>query len=433
MFILGGVSMPDQRKLTPMTLLEELEFRGQLYQITDADGLATRLAEGPITLYGGFDPTADSLTVGNLATLLILTRFQRAGHHPIALVGGGTGMIGDPGGKSQERALNTTEVVDEFTRKIRIQMEPFLDFDCKSNPAQMVNNYDWLGSIGAIELMRDVGKHFPVPYMLAKDSVKSRLETGISYTEFSYMILQAFDFLELYRRHNCELQIGGSDQWGNITAGSDLIRRAVGGSCFGLTCPLVTTANGTKFGKTEGGAVWLSPERTTPYEFYQFWVNTDDLSVIKYLKVFTFLSVDEIRQLEETTTANPGAREAQRTLAHEVTALVHGKDTALKAERISRALFYGELKELQEDELQLAFHGVPTHTMEGAEQSLVDLLVAAGASSSKRQARQDITQGAISLNGERCKEESHTVRKFDGLHGKYTVIKRGKNKYFLVQ
>jgi len=416
-----------------MTLLEELEFRGQLYQITDADGLAERLARGAITLYCGFDPTADSLTVGNLATLLILTRFQRAGHRPIALVGGGTGMIGDPGGKAQERALNTTEVVEEFTRKIRAQMEPFLDFDSKTNPAQMVNNYDWLGSMGAIELMRDVGKHFPVPYMLAKESVKSRLETGVTYTEFSYMILQACDFLELYRRHDCELQIGGSDQWGNITAGSDLIRRAVGGSAFGLTCPLVTTAAGTKFGKTEAGAVWLSPERTTPYEFFQYWVNTDDRSVVDYLKVFTFLGVDDLRQLEEATTVDPGARQAQRTLAQEVTALVHGKEAAVRAERISRALFYGELKELQEDELQQAFHDVPTHTMETDEQGLVDLLVAAGASSSKRQARQEITQGAISLNGDRCKNETHTVKKSEGLHGKYTVIRRGKNNYFLVQ
>ena len=403
-----------------MTLLEELEFRGQLYQITDADGLAERLARGPITLYCGFAPTADSLTVGNLATLLILTRIQRAGHRPIALVGGGTGMIGDPGGKAQERALNTTEVVEEFTRKIRAQMEPFLDFDSKTNPAQMVNNYDWLGSMGAIELMRDVGKHFPVPYMLAKESVKSRLETGITYTEFSYMILQACDFLELYRRHDCELQIGGSAQWGNSSA-------------FGLTCPLVTTAAGTKFGKTEAGAVWLSPERTTPYEFFQYWVNTDDRSVVDYLKVFTFLGVDDLRQLEEATSAGPGARQAQRARAQEVTALVHGKEAAARAERISRALFCGELKELQEDELQQAFHDVPTHTMEADEQGLVDLLVAAGASSSKRQARQDITQGAISLNGDRCKDETHTVKKSEGLHGKYTVIRRGKNKYFLVQ
>ena len=416
-----------------MTLLEELEFRGQLYQVTDRDGLAARLSEGPITLYGGFDPTADSLTVGNLATFLILSRFQRAGHKPIAVVGGGTGLIGDPGGKSQERTLNPVEVVEAWTQKIRVQLEPFLDFDSKTNPAQMINNYDWLGSISAIELMRDVGKHFPVPYMLAKDSVKSRLETGISYTEFSYMILQAYDFLELYRRHDCQLQIGGSDQWGNITAGSDLIRRAVGGSAFGLTCPLVTTADGTKFGKTEAGAVWLSPERTTPYEFWQFWVNTDDRKVVDYLKVFTFLGVDDIRQLEEAVASDPAAREAQRTLAREITTLVHGADAASKAERISRALFYGELRELAEDELQLAFHDVPTHTMDGDEQGLIDLLVAAGASSSKRQARQDIGAGAISLNGERCTDEAHTVRKADGLHGRYTVIRRGKNKYFLVQ
>jgi tyrosyl-tRNA synthetase len=416
-----------------MTLLEELEFRGQLYQVTDADGLADRLAQGPITLYGGFDPTADSLTVGNLATLMLLMRFQRAGHRPIALVGGGTGMIGDPGGKSQERALNPAELVQQYTDAVRAQVEPFLDFESKSNPAMLVNNHDWLGTVTAIELMRDVGKHFPVPYMLAKESVKSRLETGISYTEFSYMILQAFDYLELYRRHDCQLQIGGSDQWGNITAGSDLIRRAVSGSAFGLTCPLVTTADGTKFGKTEGGAVWLSPQRTTPYEFYQFWLNTDDRKVIDYIKVFTFLPVDEIRQLEEATTANPGAREAQRTLGREVIAMVHGADAAGRAERISRALFYGEVRDLAEDELKEAFHDVPTHTMEGDESGLVDLLVAAGVSSSKRQARQDIGQNAISLNGEKCTDEAHVVRRADGLHGRYTLIKRGKNKYFLVQ
>lgn len=416
-----------------MTLLEELEFRGQLYQVTDADGLAQRLAKGPITLYGGFDPTADSLTVGNLATLMILMRFQRAGHKPIALVGGGTGLIGDPGGKSAERALNSADVVEQFTANIRTQLEPFLDFDSKTNPATMVNNYDWLSKVTAIELMRDVGKHFPVPYMLAKESVKSRLETGISYTEFSYMILQAFDFLELYRRHDCELQIGGSDQWGNITAGADLIRRAVSGSAFGLTGPLVTTADGTKFGKTESGALWLSADRTTPYEFYQYWINADDVSVITYLKVFTFLSPDEITQLEEATASNPGARQAQRTAAHEITRMVHGEAAALKAERISRALFGGEISELAEDELQLAFHDVPTHTMDGEESGLVDLLVAAGVSSSKRQARQDIKQNSISLNGTKCTEEEHVVRRADGLHGRYTVIKRGKSKYFLIQ
>jgi tyrosyl-tRNA synthetase len=287
--------------------------------------------------------------------------------------------------------------------------------------------------VTAIELMRDVGKHFPVPYMLAKDSVASRLETGISYTEFSYMVLQAFDFLELNRRFGCELQTGGSDQWGNITAGSDLIRRTGNGKAYGLTCPLVTDADGSKFGKTEAGALWLSAERTTPYELYQYWINTDDRTVVSYLKIFTFLGPDDIHQLEEAVASDPGAREAQRTLAREATTVVHGADAARKAERISRALFYGEVRELAEDELQLAFHDVPTHAMEGAEQGLVDLLVVAGVSSSKRQARQDISAGAVYLNGERCTEESHIVRRADGLHGRYTVIRRGTNRYFLVQ
>jgi len=296
-----------------------------------------------------------------------------------------------------------------------------------------MNNYDWLGGLGAIELMRDVGKHFPVPFMLAKDSVNSRLDSGISYTEFSYMILQSYDFLQLYRRENCRLQVGGSDQWGNITAGSELIRRADGGRAFGLTCPLVTNADGSKFGKTEKGAVWLSADRTSPYEFYQFWIGTDDRSVVEYLKTFTFLSHDEIRDLETSVKEDPGKRLAQRALAESVTELVHGKEAAEKAERISRALFQGELAELKEDEIEQAFHGVPTHAMGEVESGLIDLLVAASVSSSKRQARQDISSGAIYLNGERCTDLEHMVRKADGLHGRYVVIRRGKSKYTLVQ
>jgi tyrosyl-tRNA synthetase len=297
----------------------------------------------------------------------------------------------------------------------------------------MANNYDWLGSLGAIELMRDVGKHFPVPFMLAKESVSSRLASGISYTEFSYMILQSYDFLELYRRQQCQLQVGGSDQWGNITAGTELIRRADSGRAFGLTCPLVTNADGTKFGKTEKGTIWLSAKRTSPYEFYQFWMGSDDRSVVSYLKTFTFLSHGEILDLEKSVAENPGQREAQRTLAALVTELVHGKDAAQKAERISRALFYGELTQLLEDEIEEAFHDVPTHAMEGAESPLINLLMDASVASSKRQARQDITSGAIYLNGERCTDLDHTVRKADGLHGRYIVIRRGKNKYTLVQ
>jgi tyrosyl-tRNA synthetase len=415
-----------------MNLLEDLAFRGQLYQVTDQDALNERLNTGPISLYCGFDPTADSLTIGNLVQIMLLRRFQLAGHRPIALVGGGTGLIGDPSGKAQERTLNTADIVEQWSARIRGQIEPFLDFDGPA-AARMANNYDWLGSLGAIELMRDVGKHFPVPFMLAKESVSSRLASGISYTEFSYMILQSYDFLELYRRQQCQLQVGGSDQWGNITAGTELIRRADSGRAFGLTCPLVTNADGTKFGKTEKGTIWLSAKRTSPYEFYQFWMGSDDRSVVSYLKTFTFLSHGEILDLEKSVAENPGQREAQRTLAALVTELVHGKDAAQKAERISRALFYGELTQLLEDEIEEAFHDVPTHAMEGAESPLINLLVDASVASSKRQARQDITSGAIYLNGERCTDLDHTVRKADGLHGRYIVIRRGKNKYTLVQ
>ena len=416
-----------------MNLFEELEFRGLIYQVTDPQGLAQRLQQGPITLYNGFDPTADSLHVGSLLPILVLRRFQLAGHHSIALVGGGTGLIGDPGGKSEERTLNPRETVEEWSEKIKEQLEPFLDFATLGNPARMVNNFDWLGQIRAIDFLRDVGKHFPVPYMLAKESVASRLETGISYTEFSYMVLQAYDFMQLYQTHNCELQIGGSDQWGNITAGSDLIRRTLGGQTYGLTFPLVTKADGTKFGKTESGTVWLDPQRTTPYQFYQFWINVDDESVITYLKYFTFLSPDEIRGLEEETRQHPEKREAQRTLAREVTTLVHGEEAARKAQKISRALFYGELQELEEDEIEQGFNDVPSYRMEAGELGLVDLLVSAGISSSKRQAREDVKNGAIYINGERCNDLGRILRRADGLHGRYLIIRRGKSKYFLIR
>ena len=415
-----------------MNLLEDLEFRGLVYQATDRDGLAERLAKGPVTLYNGFDPTADSMTIGNLVPILMLRRFQLAGHRSIALVGGGTGLIGDPGGKNEERALNTKETVSEWTEKFKAQLEPFLDFESKSNPAQIVNNYDWLGQIRAIDFLRDVGKHFPVSYMLAKDSVASRLETGISFTEFSYMVLQSYDFLKLNEDYGCELQTGGSDQWGNITAGSDLIRRVSGGKAYGLTCPLVTKADGTKFGKTESGAIWLSADRTTPFQFYQFWVNVEDGSVVDYLKIFTFLDKDEILQLEETTHQHPEKREAQRRLAEEITTIVHSAEATRKAEKISRALFYGELQELSEDEIEMGFNDVPTYQMQEAELGLVDLLSVAGISGSKRQAREDVKNGAVYINGERCTQMDHVVRKADGLHGRYIVIRRGKQKYFLV-
>jgi tyrosyl-tRNA synthetase len=415
-----------------MDLLEDLEFRGLVYRVTDREGLAQRLQEGSLTLYNGFDPTADSLHVGSLLPILVLRRFQLAGHRPIAVVGGGTGLIGDPSGKANERSLNSDEVVAEWTAKLKAQLAPFLDFG-GAYAARIVNNYDWLGSLKAIELLREVGKHFPVPYMLAKDSVASRLDSGISFTEFSYMILQAYDFLVLNQTTDCQLQIGGSDQWGNITAGSDLIRRASGRKVYGLTFPLATKADGTKFGKTETGAVWLDPAKTTPYQFYQFWVNADDQSAVTYLKYFTFLGREELLALEETARTQPEKREAQRRLAEEVTTLVHGVGVARRAEKISRALFYGEVADLAADEIEEGFGEVPSHAMAGEEAGLVELLVEAGVCSSKRQAREDLGKGAIYLNGERCAEVDKVVRRAEGLHGKYHILRRGKNKYFLIR
>ena len=347
------------------------------------------------------------------------------------MAGGGTGLIGDPGGKTEERQLNATDVVAEWTQKVRAQLERFLEFD-GPNPAIMVDNHDWLGQLAAIDFMRDVGKHFPVPYMLAKDSVASRLETGISYTEFSYMALQAYDFLVLNEKYGCELQTGGSDQWGNITAGTDLIRRSTGTRAFGLTCPLVTKADGTKFGKTEAGTVWLDAAKTSAYQFYQFWINAEDQKVVDHLKTYTFLAQDAILQLAETVRDQPERREAQRTLAAEATTIVHGADAARRAERISHALFYGEFQDLSEDEILEGFDDVPTHAMGQEELGLVDLLVAAGVSPSKRQARQDVQNGSIYINGERCTDMARSLRCQDGLHGKYLIVRRGKKQYTLV-
>lgn len=414
-----------------MNIIPDLQFRGLIYQATDLDGLAARLAAGPLTLYNGFDPTAASLTVGNLVPILLLRRFQLAGHKVIALAGGGTGLIGDPSGKAEERQLNADDVVAAWTEQVKAQLSRFLEFN-GPNPAIAVNNYDWLSQLAAIDFMRDIGKHFPVSYMLAKDSVASRLEAGISYTEFSYMVLQAYDFLVLNREYGCELQTGGSDQWGNITAGTDLIRRRAGNRAFGLTCPLVTKADGTKFGKTEAGTVWLDAVKTSAYQFYQFWINAEDLKVVDYLKAYTFLEQDEILQLAETVRDQPERREAQRTLAAQVTTLVHGADAAHRAERISHALFYGAFQDLSEDEILEGFGDVPTHAMGREELGLIDLLVAAGVSSSKRQARQDVQNGSIYINGERCTDLARSMRRPEGLHGKYWIVRRGKKKYTLV-
>lgn len=417
-----------------MDLIADLEFRGLIYQVTDLEGLRERLSRGRIVLYVGFDPTADSLHVGHLLPVLGLRRFQLAGHIPIALVGGGTGLIGDPSGKTTERALNPQEVVEAWSQRIRSQLERFLDFEVASNPARIANNFEWLGELKMIPFLRDIGKHFSLGYMLSKESVKSRLESGISFTEFCYMLLQAYDFLQLAKRYNCELQAGGSDQWGNITAGMDLIQKVLGKKVYGLTFPLVTRSDGTKFGKTEQGAVWLDPERTTPYQFYQFWLNVDDRDVVTYLKYFTFLSQEEILELEKEVKRNPERREAQRVLAGEMTALVHGKDALERAEKISRSLFYGQLEELTPSELEEAFRDVPSCEIAGQEEiNIVDLLVFCGAASSKREAREHLKNGAIQVNGVKVQEIDRTFRRQDCLGGKYLVIRRGKKNYYLVK
>ncbi|TDL76505.1 tyrosine--tRNA ligase [Peribacillus frigoritolerans] len=416
-------------------LLKDLQFRGLINQMTDEEGLKKVLDEESVKLYTGFDPTADSLHIGHLLPILTLRRFQQAGHRPIALVGGATGMIGDPSGKKAERTLNTSDIVKEWSDKIKNQLSRFLDFDPSGkNPAVLANNFDWIGSMDLITFLRDVGKNFGINYMLAKDTVASRIESGISYTEFSYMILQSYDFLNLYRTEGCRLQVGGSDQWGNITAGLELIRKSEeNAKAFGLTVPLVTKSDGTKFGKTEGGAIWLDKEKTTPYEFYQFWINTDDRDVIKYIKFFTFLSHEEIDSLEQQLTDAPEKRAAQKALAEEMTKLVHGEKSLDQAIKISQALFSGNIKELTGDEIEQGFKDVPAFTVEENEIGLIDLLVSAKISPSKRQAREDVSNGAVYINGERVQETDKVLGAEDRIDGKFTVIRRGKKKYTLIQ
>ena len=417
-----------------MDIFEDLHFRGLVYQVTDDSELRKKLHHNRIVLYCGFDPTADSLHIGSLLPILTLRRFQLAGHRPIALIGGGTGLIGDPSGKANERQLNTRETVIEWSEKIGMQLRQFLDFDAPDNAARLLNNQDWLGHLQVVDFLRDVGKHFPVAYMLAKDTVKSRIETGISFTEFSYLLLQSFDFYNLKKNYNCELQIGGSDQWGNITAGIELIRKMGMGTAYGLTFPLVQKADGTKFGKTESGTIWLDAKRTSAYQFYQFWINADDRDVIIYLKYFTFLSRDEILNLEEEVQNNAGARETQNVLANQVTELVHGRDALLRAQNISKALFYGNIDALSESELEDAFRDIPSsHIKTDQDIGLLKLLVEQKISPSNRQAREDIANGSIYLNGQRLTDVNRNISKSDRLFGKYLVLRRGKKKYFLIR
>ncbi|QYM80722.1 tyrosine--tRNA ligase [Horticoccus luteus] len=419
-----------------MSIIADLQWRGLLADCTDLDALTKRLAENPVTLYCGFDPTSDSLHVGHLVPQLTLRRFQLAGHHPITLAGGATGMIGDPGGKSAERNLLTREQLTHNVACIKGQLARLLDFDHATNPALLVDNATWTAPISFLDFLRDVGKHFSLNSMIAKESVRSRLESesGISFTEFSYQLLQAYDFYHLRHTHACELQIGGTEQWGNITAGTDLIRKKLGVTVWGLTFPLILKADGTKFGKTEGGAVWLDPKKTSPYKFYQFFVNTEDAKVGEYLRKFTFLSRPEIEALEAKHSANPGAREAHKALAAEVTRLVHGPAALEAALKASAILFGAEIGDTAEETFRDVVGEIPTKEFAAAQlaspgTALLDLLVHAGLCPSKGQARKDVEGGGIYLNNVRVAEAGRLVTAADLLFARYLLLRKGKRTY----
>ena len=421
-------------------ILAELEWRGLYADSTDRAALAQRCAMGPITLYAGFDPTADSLHVGNLVPLLALRRFQLAGHHPIALAGGATGLVGDPSGKSDERNLQSPEQVAHNIAAIKLQLQQFLEFDApktpRDNPARLVNNADWTGQLTLLEFLRDVGKFITVNSMVAKDSVRARMEdraAGISFTEFSYMLLQGHDFCHLRQTYNCELQVGATDQWGNITVGTELTRKKLGATVWGLVFPLLTKSDGSKYGKTASGTVWLDPRKTSPYRFYQFFVNTDDADVVKLLKVLTFLPREEIAALEAELRANPGARVAQKALAKEMTTLVHGADALAAALRASEILFGGSLDGVSEAVFNDVVGEVPTKELEkarleGAGAPIAELVVQAGLAPSKGQARKDLESGGIYLNNSRV-EHTRSVTTTDLLFGKHLLLRKGKRSY----
>ncbi|MDH3223366.1 MAG: tyrosine--tRNA ligase [Gemmatimonadota bacterium] len=422
----------------PIDLLDELEWRGLLADQTEHARDA--LQAGPVTGYIGFDPTADSLHVGTLVPIMGLVHLQRAGHSPIALVGGGTGLIGDPSGKAEERSLLSREEVEANAAGIRRQLERFLDFEAAVSPARMENNLEWLDGLGFIDFLRDVGKHFSVNGMLRKESVRRRLEegeAGISFTEFSYQLLQAYDFWELNQRFRCTLQMGGTDQWGNITAGIDLVRRLGGGRCHGVVFPLLTTTSGTKFGKTEEGTVWLDRNRTSPFRFYQFWLQTDDADVVQHLRLFTLLERDEIESLESDVAERPHERAAQRRLAEEVTDRVHGPDLRARAERASEVLFGGSLEGLSAEEIADVFADVPSSQIDRgrltAGVDVATVLSEAGAVSSKGEARRLIQGGGVYLNAERVTDSAVVLTDQDALHGRYLVFRVGKRRYHLVQ
>ena len=420
-----------------MNVFDEFQQRGLLADCTDAVELPKRLSSGPIVLYCGFDPTSDSLHVGNLVPLLGLRRFQLLGHHPISVAGGATGLIGDPSGKSAERQLLTRESLDHNIARIKEQMRPLLDFDVQKNPARLVDNASWTTGVSFLDFLRDIGKHFTVNMMVAKESVRARMEdreVGISFTEFSYMLLQAFDFYHLRKEFNCELQIGGSDQWGNITAGMDLCRKKLGAHVFGMTLPLITNADGTKFGKTEKGAVWLDPARTSVYRFYQYWIRTDDRDVIRYLKYFTFLGIDEIAALEKQHAEKPEAREAHKRLAKAVTDLVHGAGATQDAIRASEILFGGSLEGVGENTFNDVVGEVPSSEIDKAKlhgpgTPLVELLVQSALCPSKGQARKDIEGGGIYVNNVREAGATRAITVNDLLFGKHLLLRKGKRNY----
>jgi tyrosyl-tRNA synthetase len=419
-------------------LLEEFRARDLLQDATE--GAGAHLAEEPRTVYIGFDPTAASLHLGSLVPIMGLVHAQRAGHTAIALVGGGTGLIGDPSGKTVERQLLTKEKAAENAEGIRAQLEHFLDFEAKSNPARMRNNHDWLGGLTLVDFLRDIGKHFSVNQLMAKESVKRRLEdedTGISYTEFSYALLQSYDFLELYRREGCTVQMGGSDQWGNITAGIDLVRRVEGARAYGVVFPLVTNASGTKFGKSEAGNVWLDPELTSPFRFYQYWINVEDADALRYVKFFTLLDGGAIAELADALESEPHKRAAQRALAADVTRRLHGETGLAAAERATRALFSGDIEGLGADEIADVFADVPSSevtadSLAGEGTGLVDLLVTTELASSKGDARRSIEGGGVYVNNGRVQDVNSAVTMSDAIEGRFLLLRKGKKRYHLV-
>jgi len=417
-----------------MNIIDELMWRDAINQQTDAEGLRELTEQKSISLYCGVDPTGDSMHIGHLIPFMVLKRFQLAGHRPVILIGGATGTIGDPSGRQSERSLQTLEQIQDNVEALSEQLRKLFITE-GDNQIRMVNNYDWIHKIDVIEFLRDYGKNFSINQMLAKDVVASRLETGISFTEFSYQILQSLDYLHLYQHEDVQLQIGGSDQWGNITSGLDLIRRKEGSEAvaFGLTIPLMLKADGTKFGKTAGGAIWLDPKKTTPFEFYQFWANTDDRDVVKYLKYFTFLSKEQIDALAEKVESEPHKREAQKTLAEEMTRFVHGEEALEQAKRITAALFTGDIKSLTADEIEQGFKEMPTFEASQESKNIVDWLVDLGIEPSKRQAREDITKGAISMNGEKVTDVARDVTAEDAIGGRFVIIRKGKKNYSLVK